>query len=462
MNKEETFSVDLHPMRQFFNTGQTIPYEFRKRQLQLLKEMIETNEEEIFKALYSDLKKSKEESYATETGLVITEISFTLKKLRKWMKPKKIKTNFINFPSSTRLYHDPLGVTLIIGSWNYPFQLLIMPLVGAIAGGNCAVLKPSEVAPATSTLIAQIIQKTFSPEYIRVVEGEGSKVVPELMESFRFDHVFYTGSGTVGKSIYQAAAKDLIPVTLELGGKSPAIIEADAKIKTAARRIVLGKFVNAGQTCVAPDYILVHESVKDKLLEEITKYTEEFFGKDPAESADYGKIINEKRFDTLIAYLNDAGKIAFGGEHNRENLFIAPTIITGVSLEDKIMKEEIFGPLLPVIKFKDRDEALAIIRENEKPLSFYLFTDAKESIQWWMDRVSFGGGCVNNTIWHLANPNIPFGGVGGSGIGNYHGRFSFDTFTHAKAVMKTPVWFDPDLKYPPFKGKLSLLKKFIK
>lgn len=462
MNKEETFSVDLQSMRQFFNAGHTIPYEFRRKQLLLLKEMIETNESEIFAALYTDLNTCSEEAYATETGLVIAEITFALKRLKKWMHPKKIKTNLLNFPSSTTVYRDPLGVVLIISSWNYPFQLSVMPLIGAIAGGNCAIIKPSEGAPATSGVLAKIFKKTFSPEYINVVEGEGSKVVPALMESFRFDHVFYTGSGVVGKSIYQAAAKDLIPVTLELGGKSPAIVEEDADLKTAARRIVLGKFVNAGQTCVAPDYILVHTSVKDKLLTELQKYTDEFFGKNPAENPDYGKIINEKRFDALIAYLNNAHKVVFGGEHNREKLFIAPTVMGDVSVNDDIMKEEIFGPLLPVIFFTTREEAHAVIRKYEKPLSFYLFTNKKETIQWWMDRVSFGGGCVNNTIWHLSNPNLPFGGVGGSGIGNYHGKYSFETFTHAKPVMKTPVWFDPNLKYPPFKGKLNLLKKFIK
>ena len=462
MNKEETFSVDLHSMRQYFNAGHTISYEFRKKQLLLLKEMIETNEEEIFAALYADLNTSREEAYATETGLVIAEITFALKRLRKWMHPKRVKTNFLNFPSSTRIYRDPLGVVLIIGSWNYPFQLAVMPLIGAIAGGNCAVIKPSEGAPATSAILAKIFTKTFSPEYISVAEGEGSKVVPAMMESFRFDHIFYTGSGNVGKSIYQAAAKDLIPVTLELGGKSPAIVEADADMKTTARRIVLGKFVNAGQTCVAPDYILVHEAVKETLLAELKKYTEEFFGKNPAESAEYGKIINEKRFDSLLSYLNSSGKIYSGGEYNREKLFIAPTILTDISMQDSIMKEEIFGPLLPVIPFKEREEALGMIRENDKPLSFYLFSDNNESVKWWMDRVSFGGGCVNNTIWHLANPNSPFGGVGGSGIGNYHGKYSFETFTHAKPVMKTPVWFDPGMKYPPYKGKLNLLKKLIR
>lgn len=461
MNQEAPISPDLHSMRRFFNAGQTISYAFRKKQLLLLKEMIEAHEEEIFAALYADLKTSREEAYATETGIVIAEITFALKRLRKWMKPARAKTNFLNFPSSTRIYRDPLGVVLIIGSWNYPFQLSVMPLIGAIAGGNCAVIKPSEGAPATSAILAKIFSKTFSPEYIRVVEGEGSKVVPALMESFRFDHIFYTGSGNVGKSIYQAAAKDLIPVTLELGGKSPAIVEADADLKTTARRIVLGKFVNAGQTCVAPDYILVHESVKEKLLAELKKYTAAFFGKDPATSLDYGKIINEKRFDTLLSYL-DTGKVFFGGEHNRANLFIAPTVLTNVSMQDKLMKEEIFGPLLPVIPYKEREEALSMIRENDKPLSFYLFSEKNEQIQWWMDRVSFGGGCINNTIWHLSNPNIPFGGVGASGTGNYHGKYSFETFTHAKPVMKTPAWFDPNFKYPPFKGKLSLLKKFIR
>lgn len=239
-------------------------------------------------------------------------------------------------------------------------------------------------------------------------------------------------------------------------------VEAEANIRTAARRIVLGKFVNAGQTCVAPDYVLAHESIQEELIQNIKKYTAEFFGKVPAESADYGKIINEKRFDTLVSYLADTGKIIFGGEYNREELFIAPTLITGVSMQDEMMKEEIFGPLLPVISFKEKEEALAIIHENDKPLSFYLFSEKNENIQWWMDRVSFGGGCINNTIWHLANPNLPFGGVGGSGMGKYHGKYSFETFTHAKPVMKTPAWFDPDLKYPPFKGKLNLLKKFIK
>ena len=462
MYKDEFFIFDLHSMRQYFNAGNTIPFEFRKRQLQLLKEMIETHEEEIFEALYKDLNNSREEAYATETGLVIAEISFALKRLGKWMKPKRVKTNLLNFPSTTRIYRDPLGVVLIIGSWNYPFQLAIMPLIGAIAGGNCAVIKPSEGAPATSAILAKILRKTFSPDYIRVVEGEGSVIVPSLMKSFRFDHVFYTGSANVGKAIYEAAAKDLIPVTLELGGKSPAIVESDADIKTTARRIVLGKFVNAGQTCVAPDYVLVHASLKEKIISELKLYTEFFFGKDLAGSFEYGKIINEKRFDFLLGFLNDPEKINFGGQQNREKLFIAPTIMTGVSMQDKIMKEEIFGPLLPVIEFKNREDALAIIRENENPLSFYLFTNKKENIQWWMDKVSFGGGCVNNTIWHFSNPHVPFGGVGRSGMGNYHGKYSFETFTHSKPVMKTPTWFDPNLKYPPFKGKLQLFKKFIK
>ena len=457
-----SLSAELNTMRTFFHAGQTRDYDFRKSQLVLLKKAIGKYEQDIFSALYKDLKNSSEEAYATETGLVLAEISYTLKRLRKWMKPKRIKTNFLNFPSSTRLYRDPLGITLIVGSWNYPFQLVILPLVGAISGGNCAVLKPSEGAPATSEIIARIIRETFAPEYIRVYEGEGSKVVPALMENFRFDHIFYTGSGVVGKTIYEAAAKKLIPVTLELGGKSPAIVEAGADLKTAARRIVLGKFVNAGQTCVAPDYVLVEDSIKENLLKELKKYTESFFGENALENPDYGKIVSEKRFEALLTLMEGQGEIFHGGSHNRTELYMEPTILTGVSSGDKVMQEEIFGPILPVISFKDRTEALSIVKENENPLSFYLFTNKKENIEWWMDRVSFGGGCINNTLWHLANPNLPFGGVGASGIGNYHGKYSFDTFTHAKPVMKTPVWFDPDFKYPPFKGKLNIFKKLIK
>lgn len=455
-------TADLDRMKEFFQSGETLDYDFRKRQLNKLRDTIREYEQQIFDALYADLKKSAEESYASEIGIVQAEISHTLKRLKKWMRPTRLKTNFLNFPSSSRMYHDPRGVVLIIGSWNYPFQLIINPLVGAIAGGNCAVLKPSESAPATSRVVAKMIKEAFDPAYVTVYQGEGSNVVPALMSAFRFDYIFYTGSGGVGRQIYQAAAKDLIPVTLELGGKSPAIVEESADIGAASRRITIGKFINAGQTCVAPDYVLAHESVFDKLISGLRDEIRNFYGEDTSESPDYGRLINNNRFQTLMKALPDEQKIVYGGRHNQDELFLSPTIVTGIGLENPLMKEEIFGPILPVLKFTDREEALKIVKKLDKPLSFYLFSKNAENESWWMRNATFGGGCINNTLWHLSNPNLPFGGVGQSGMGAYHGKYSFDTFTHKKAVLKTPTWFDPKMKYPPFSGKLKLLKRFIR
>jgi len=451
----------LQQMRSYFETGATRSYEFRKAQLQLLKKTVLECEEEIYAALYKDLKKSREESYATEIGLLLAEINTTLKNLKRWMKPKSASTDLVNLPSSSKIYRDPLGVVLIISPWNYPFQLLLIPLVGAIAGGNCAMLKPSEFAAATSSVIEKIIAKIFAKEYIQIVQGDGAEIIPSMMNAFRFDHVFYTGSIPVGKIIYQLAAKDLVPVTLELGGKSPAIIETDADIDAAARRIVLGKFLNAGQTCIAPDYVLVHENIKDKFLEIIKNTIASFYGDNIMESEGYGKIINEKRFDKLISYLS-AGNIIVGGENDRSKLFIAPTIIENVSIDAPLMNEEIFGPILPVIIFNSHEEAMNIIKKNPNPLAFYLFTSDNKKEKKWIESVAFGGGCINNTAWHFTNHHIPFGGVGNSGIGAYHGKNTFDTFTHAKAVMKTPTWFDPNIKYPPFKGKLKIFKWVIR
>lgn len=457
------FSIqELAQMRRFFDSGSTISYQFRKTQLLKLRELIKQHEEAIFKALNQDLKKGPEESYATETGLVIAEINYALKRLKKWMRPKRVATNLLNFPATSRIYRDPLGVVLVIGSWNYPFQLLVSPVVGAIAGGNCVVLKPSEFAPATSAVIARLFNENFPAEYLRVIEGEGSVVVPAMMQAQKFDHIFYTGSGKVGREIYQNAAADLIPVTLELGGKSPAIVEKNADIRIAAKRIAIGKFLNAGQTCVAPDYVLVHRDNESEFLTELKKAITTFFGSDVASNPDYGRIINTRRFENLVSSLPGPEKIFWGGTHHREGLFFSPTIITGISMDDAVMQEEIFGPLLPVIAFTQKEEALQVIRKFEKSLSFYLFTNNKRDEQWWMERVSFGGGCINNTLWQLSNPNLPFGGVGGSGIGAYHGKYSFETFTHAKAVMSSPTWFDPGIKYPPLTGKLKTFKRFIK
>lgn len=453
--------TDLHPMRQYFQTGTTRPYAWRKQQLQVLKQAILEHEDEIHKALYTDLKKSPEEAYGTETGLLLAEINITLKHLRSWMRPGRAKTNMVNLPSSSKIYHDPLGVVLIIAPWNYPLQLSLIPLLGAIAGGNCAVVKPSELAPATTKIIEKILTGIFSPDYIRVVQGEGSVVLPALIGSFRFDHIFFTGSTPVGRSIYQLAAQDLIPVTLELGGKSPVVVESDAHIKTAARRIALAKFSNAGQTCIAPDYLLLHADIKDELLSALQETILQFYGEKPEASYDYGKIINEKRFDKLVSYLSQ-GKIVFGGRHERSELFLSPTILEEVGLDTPLMKEEIFGPVLPVYAYRSLEEALAIIQRNPDPLAFYVFTGDAGKEKAWIERLSFGGGCVNNAEWHFANYHLPFGGTGHSGIGAYHGKYSFDTFTHAKAVMKTPVWWDPAIKYPSFKGKLKWFKLLIR
>ena len=377
------------------------------------------------------------------------------------MQPETVETNLLNLPSTSRVLKEPLGVVLIIGPWNYPFQLLINPLIGAIAAGNCVVLKPSEFAPATDAVMKKIIEDTFLPEYILYVQGDGADVVPEMMNNFSFDHIFYTGSTTVGKIIYKMAAERLVPVTLELGGKSPCIVESDANIKVAARRIAMTKFSNAGQMCVAPDYVIVHESIKEKFISTIKETVHKFFGDHPEQSYNYSKIINEKQFDRIAGYLSNS-KIIFGGRVDKNKLFIEPTLLDDVNPNDRVMRDEIFGPVLPVLTFKTKEDAVKIIERNPNPLAFYVFTSSKEKEEDWLGRVAFGGGCVNNASWHLTNHHLPFGGRGFSGTGNYHGKYSFDTFSHKKAVMKTPTWFDPSIKYPPFKGKLKLFKWLIR
>lgn len=451
----------LTALRNFFDSGATRPIDFRKNQLKKLKAAIERYEEKIYAALYKDLKKSPEECWVTENGFLIAEINNALRHLDGWAAPENVPTNLVNFPSGSRIIKQPLGVVLIIGPWNYPLMLLLTPLVGAIAAGNCMVLKSSEFAPATSGVIKQIITENFSPEYILFTEGDGEQVIPAMMDHFIFNHVFFTGSTAVGKLIYRMAANNLVPVTLELGGKSPCVVEADADIKIAAKRIALAKFSNAGQMCVAPDFILVHQSVKERFLNELKKQLPEFFGPDAKQSYQYGKIINEKQFNRIIAYLDD-GKILYGGRSDKNELYIEPTLLTDVSLSSTVMQDEIFGPVLPVIAFNTMDEALNIIGNKKNPLAFYLFTSSKKKETSWLDAVSCGGCCINNASWHLTNHHLPFGGIGNSGMGHYHGKFSFNTFSHQKAVMKTPTWFDPAIKYPPFKGKLKLFKWIIR
>lgn len=453
-------SVLTAQMRTYFETGVTKPYDFRIKQLQILKAKVQKYEIEIFEALYKDLHKSKEECWITENGFFLSEIGVAIKKLSSWMKPEKVGTNLLNIPSSSFIMPEPLGVVLIISPWNYPFQLLLTPLIGAIAAGNCVVLKPSELAPATAAIIKIIIEETFEPAYIFYAEGDGATVVPELMNNFIFDHVFYTGSTAVGKSVYELAAKNLVPVTLELGGKSPCIVEDDADIKTAAKRIAMPKFSNAGQMCVAPDYLLVHQSVKDGLVGELKKVIHNFFGDDAQKSDFFGRIINEKQFTRLEKYLSN-GKLLTGGRTDKANLFIEPTLLEINDMNDAVMQEEIFGPILPIIAFAEMKEALAIIKKNKNPLAMYVFTSSAEKEKQWLNAVAFGGGCINNATLHLTNHKLPFGGRGTSGMGNYHGKFSFDTFSHKKAVMKTPTWLDLAIKYPPYTGKLNLFKKAI-
>jgi aldehyde dehydrogenase (NAD+) len=451
----------LQSIRNYFKTGATKEYAFRKKQLLNLKRSVLDHEEDLYNALYTDLKKNREETWVTETGFLIAEISAALRNLRVWMQPKKTGTNLLNMPSSSFVMMEPLGVVLIIGPWNYPLQLLFTPLVGAIAAGNCVVLKPSEFAPATSSVMKKIIEDVFHKEYIFYAEGEGHVVIPQMMHSFVFDHVFYTGSTATGRIIYKMAAEKLVPVTLELGGKCPCVVESDAHITVAAKRIAMTKFSNAGQMCVAPDYLLVHTSIKEKFIETLISTIEKFFSKDAATNYQYGKIINEKHFGRLVNYLTE-GEIIFGGRFDKDKLFIGPTIIENISFNDAIMNEEIFGPILPVITFSTSEEAKAIIEQNPNPLAFYVYTSSKKKEKYWLENIAFGGGCVNNSSWHLTNHHLPFGGRGFSGTGKYHGKYSFETFSHTKAIMKTPTWFDPALRYPPLKGKLGIFKKIIR
>ncbi|HSU29499.1 MAG TPA: aldehyde dehydrogenase [Chitinophagaceae bacterium] len=450
----------LEAMRSYFDSGATRSYAFRKEQLKKLRSSLMKHEKDLYASLHTDLKKSPEESWITEIGLVSAEISTAIKHLRDWMRPEHVSTNLMNLPSRSQIIHEPLGVVLIVAPWNYPVQLLFAPLVGAMAAGNCVVLKPSEFSAATAIVMKKIVEDVFPPEYILYAEGDGATVIPDMMNHFRFNHVFYTGSTTVGKIIYKMAAENLVPVTLELGGKNTCVVEEDANIRVAARRIGVTKFTNAGQMCVAPDYVLVHQSKKDELVKELGKTLRKFFGERPDENDNYCKIINERQFDRLTSYLS-SGTVAFGGRTDKNKLFIEPTVLTDVHPGAAILKEEIFGPILPIVTFNDEAEARNIIRQHPDPLAFSLFTSDRAKEKAWMD-IPFGGGCINNASWHLTNHHLPFGGRGFSGTGSYHGKFSFETFTHRKAVMKTPTWFDPDIKYPPFQGRLKLFRWILR
>ena len=453
-------SSNINALKDYFNTGATQTYAFRLLQLESLKKAVMDSEKILYEALHADLKKTDEDAWATEVGFFLSELNHTIKHLQEWMQPKSVATNLVNMPSSSYTIQEPLGVVCIIAPWNYPFQLLFTPLIGAIAGGNCAVLKPSEFAPATAKVMAKIVDDLFPNNYMLYLEGDGATILPPLLTENRFDHIFYTGSTAVGKIIYKYAAEQLVPVTLELGGKSPAVITADANLRVAARRLASPKFSNCGQMCIAPDYILVPTDLKDKLIKELIIAIQSFYGAEAEASEHYGKIINDKQWLRITSYLSE-GEIVYGGKSNREKLFIEPTIMTGIHADAKIMQDEIFGPILPILTYTSKEEALAIIQKNPNPLAFYVFTENKVDEQYWLTNVPSGGACVNNATMHITNHELPFGGRGFSGTGGYHGKLSFDTFTHTKSVLKTPTWIDPSFKYPPYKGKAWLLKRLI-
>lgn len=446
----------IQRQRQFFATGTTIDLTFRTQQLQRLKQAILDSQTAIVEAVKADLNRPEYEAYFEIAS--IAEINFALKHIKSWVKPQKVPTPIDQFPAAAQIYPEPLGVVLIVGAWNYPFQLIISPLAGAIAAGNCAILKPSEIAAHTSGAIADIIHKTFDPAYIAVVEGDADTAQQLLAE--KFDRIFFTGGTKVGKIVMEAAAKTLTPVTLELGGKSPCIVSDDIDLETAARRITWGKFINAGQTCIAPDYLLAHRSVKKDLLQGIKACIREFYGDDPAKSPDYGRIVNVKQFDRLAGLLG-TGEIIAGGQINRDQLYIAPTVIDDVSWDAPVMEDEIFGPILPVFEYTDLTEAIAKVNERPKPLALYLFSKDKQKQQRVLRETSSGGVCINDTVMQVGVTELPFGGVGNSGIGSYHGKASFDTFSHYKSVLRKSFLLDLKWRYAPYEGKLDLLKRVI-
>lgn len=446
--------------RQFFATKATLDLKFRIKYLKALQKAINAHEADIASALKSDLGKSYEEAFMCEIGLTLSELSYQLSHIKKWSKPKRRSTNLVNFGGKSYTVHDPYGVVLVMAPWNYPFMLSLDPLIGAIAAGNTCVLKPSAYAPATSQILADILTEVFPPEYVAVVQG-GREENAALLEQ-RFDYIFFTGGVSVGKLVMEKAAANLTPVTLELGGKSPCIVEKSADVAMAAKRIAFGKYLNCGQTCVAPDYVLIHESLLDKFTICIAKEIESMYGSNPLSNPSYGKIINEKHFDRLVGLLS-SGPLVYGGRHKKETLQIEPSVLTRVDPESPIMQEEIFGPILPIITYQNFDEVVDFVLSRPKPLASYLFTRKTSIVKRWQSEISFGGGCINDTIMHLTTTEMGFGGVGNSGMGSYHGRKSFETFTHEKSILKKSSWLDMPIRYQPYpKSLLKILKMVLK
>lgn len=447
----------LQQQKTFFNSHATKDLDFRKAQLQKLKKVVKSNEKLLYDAIYQDFGKSEFETFGTEISFIYKDIDYYLKNLKSFAKPKSVLTNIVNQMGSSKIVFEPLGNCLVIGAWNYPYQLTLTPVIAAIAAGNTCMIKPSELPENTMKAMAKLINENFDPQFLYLVEGGVEETTAIL--KLRFDKIFFTGSPRVGKIVYKAAAEHLTPVTLELGGKSPAFVTEKADLQIAARRIVWGKFINAGQTCVAPDYLYVAENIKAKFLKVLI---EEIKKRNYTDNVDhYCKIINERNFDRLEKMI-DREKVVFGGETNREKRYISPTVLDHVTWDDAVMQEEIFGPILPILTYKNLETAVQTVVEGEKPLSAYLFSNYAKEQELFTQNLSFGGGCINDTLMHLSNDRLPFGGVGNSGIGHYHGKFGFIAFSHQKAILKKSNYLEPELKYPPYSdAKLNILKKLL-
>lgn len=453
------FSKYIENQENYFKNGNTLPISKRKKLLKNLKKEILSNENKIFQVLKDDLRKSNYETYLTEIGILISEIDLFLSNLNKWAKPKKVKSSLLSFPSSDYIYSEPYGKILVISPWNYPFQLAILPVMSAVAAGNTVVLKPSEHAPHTSKLVKEIIENVFEEAHVLVIEG-AAETAEKLLE-YRWDYIFFTGSVRIGKIVAASAAKHLTPTTLELGGKNPCIIDDTIDLKLTSRRIVWGKFVNAGQTCIAPDFLIVKRSIKNKLITNLSEEIEKAYGKNPKNSEDYPRIVNKTNLSRLSNLIKDT-KIIFGGEYDIETCYFSPTIIDEPDIESDLMAEEIFGPILPIISYDDENQIEKFISKYEKPLALYVFSSNKDFSEKIIRKYSFGGGAINDTIIQVGNPNLPFGGVGHIGIGKYHGKTSFDQLSHKKAIVKKGNWLDIKIRYAPYKGKLKYVKKFFK
>ena len=454
--QEERFNA----LRRHFDSGATRPYATRRDALRSLGKAIKKNETAILEAMRLDMGKPTFEAYLSELGVLYAELAHTLKHLKEWMRPQGVGTPLAIQVASSAIHREPLGVVLIIGPWNYPLQLVIAPLIGAIAAGNCVVVKPSNEAPHTAAVTERMIAEAFAPEHVAVVQGAGSVVGPQLIERFRFDHIFFTGSPNVGRRVAAMAAPHLTPVTLELGGKSPAIVDRDADVNVAAKRIAWAKYFNAGQTCISPDHALVHADVRDRFLVAFTKHVHTFFGDDPERSPHFARLINAKRFDVVKGYL-EHGRVHLGGDHNAAERYIAPTVLIDVPLDSPPMREEIFGPVLPVLTWTEKEEVLAIVRRNPFPLSAYVFTSNNATARYFTERIPFGGGCVNHCLLQFGNPHLPFGGVGTSGMGRYHGQGSFDAFSHQKSLVTSSTLIDPGVQYAPYSARKEKVLRWV-